>query len=152
MAQAKLPIKDILAAIDMGAKSVWDELSDEERKSVSFWLLNRYVSTIAGNREKQELAVFKTNEYYNKNWNELGVKHPKLQWQLLCASGNTGKIEFHPWIGFKKKAGDTSANALKLLQKIYPNMKEDEIELLANLSTKKELKQLAEEHDIDIKI
>ena len=150
MAQAKLPIKDVLAAIDMGAKSVWDELSDEERKSVGFWLLNRYASSVKGNREKQELAVFKTNEFYNKNWNELGMKHPKLQWQLICQAGNTGKIEFHPWIGFKKKNGD-NGKGIKLLKEIYPNMKEDEIELLANISTKKELKQLAEEHDNEIK-
>ena len=151
MAQAKLPIKDVLAAIDMGAKSVWDELSDEERKSVGFWLLNRYASSVKGNREKQELAVFKTNEFYNKNWNELGMKHPKLQWQLICQAGNTGKIEFHPWIGFKKKNGD-NGKGIKLLKEIYPNMKEDEIELLANISTKKELKQLAEEHDTEIKL
>jgi hypothetical protein len=151
MAQQKLPIKDVLAAIDMGAKSVWDELSDEERKAVGFWLLNRYVSSVKGNREKQELAVFKTNEFYNKNWNELGMKHPKLQWQLICQAGNTGKIEFHPWIGFKNKNGD-NGKGIKLLKQIYPNMKEDEIELLANLSTKKELKQLAEEHDIEIKL
>jgi hypothetical protein len=145
-----LPVKDILAAIDMNAKSVWDELSDEEKKQVNFWLLNRYVSSVKGNREAQELAVFKTNEYYNKNWNELGTRHPKLQWQLLCMTGNTGKIEFHQWLGFKKKQGNN--NATKLLQKIYPNMKEDEVDLLARLSTKKELKQLAEEHDIDVKL
>ena len=140
-----------MAAVDMGAKSVWDELSDEERKQVSFWLLNRYVSSVSGNREKQELAIFKTNEYYNKNWNVLGTRHPKLQWQLLCQSGNTGKIEFHPWIGFKKKAGDNN-KSVKLLEQIYPNMKSDEVELLARLSTKKELKQLAEEHGIDVKL
>lgn len=151
MAQEKLPIKDILAAVDMGAKSVWDELSDEERKQVSFWLLNRYISSVQGSREKQELAVFKTNEYYNKNWNILGVKHPKLQWQLLCQSGNTGRIEYHPWIGFKKKDGNSNA-ATKLLEQIYPNMKTDEVELLARISTKKELKQLAEEHNIDVKL
>ena len=151
MAQAKLPIKDVLAAIDMGAKSVWDELNEEERKSVGFWLLNRYASSVTGNREKQELAVFKTNEFYNKNWNELGMRHPKLQWQLICQAGNTRKIEFHPWIGFKKKNGDNS-KGIKLLKQIYPNMKEDEIELLTNLSTKKELKQLAEEYDIEIKL
>jgi hypothetical protein len=141
-----LPIKDILAAVDMGAKSVWDELSDEEKKQVSFWLLNRYVSSVTGSREDQELAVFKTNEYYNKNYIEIS-KHPKLQWQLLCLSGNTGSIKFHKWIGFKKKQGNN--NATKLLQQIYPNMKEDEVELLARLSTKKELKQLAEEHGIE---
>ena len=53
MAQQKLPIKDILAAIDMGAKNVWDEINDEERKQVSFWLLNRYVSSVKGDRDKQ---------------------------------------------------------------------------------------------------
>jgi len=145
-----LPVKDILAAIDMGATNVWDELSDEEKKQINFWLLNRYVSSVKGNREAQELAVFKTNEYYNKNWNELGTKHPKLQWQLLCQAGNTGKIEYHQWIGFKKKTSNN--NSIKLLEKIYPNMKQDEVELLAGLSTKKELKQLAEEHEIDVKL
>ena len=145
-----LPIKDILAAIDMGAKNVWDELTDEDRKQVSFWLLNRYVSSVKGNREKQELAVFKTNEYYNKNYMDVS-KHSKLQWQLLCMSGNTGKIEYHQWIGHKKKTGDNS-KGVKLLEQIYPNMKQDEVELLARTSTKKELKQLAEEHNIDVKL
>ena len=74
---SKLPLKDILAAIDMGAKEIWDELSDDERKQVSFYLLNRYVSSQKGNRDKQELAVFKTNEYYNKNFFNL-QKHKKL--------------------------------------------------------------------------
>ena len=77
MASQKLPIKDILAAIDMNAKSVWKELSDEERKQVSFWLLNRYISAVQGSREEMELAVFKTNEYYNKNFFTL-QKHKKL--------------------------------------------------------------------------
>jgi hypothetical protein len=146
-----LPVKDVLAAIDMGAKDVWDELSDEEKKQVNFWLLNRYVSSVNGNFEKQALAIFKTNEYYNKNWNTLGTRHPKLQWQLLCQSGNTGKIEFHQWIGFKQKGKSNSA-AIKLLETIYPNMKQDEVELLARISTTKELKALAEEHNIDTKL
>ena len=147
----KLPIKDILAAIDMGAKNVWDEITDEERKQISFWLLNRYVSSVQGNREKQELAIFKTNEYYNKNWNILGTRHPKLQWQLLCTAGGTKRIEYHEWIGHKKKSNDNS-KSIKLLEQIYPNMKQDEVELLARLSTKAELKQLAEEHNIDVKL
>lgn len=151
MAENTLPVKDILAAIDMGAKNVWDELSDEEKKQVNFWLLNRYLSSVKGNREAQELAVFKTNEYYNKNWNVLGTRHPKLQWQLLCMSGNTGKIEFHQWIGFKQKSKSNSA-VIKVLQQIYPNMKQDEVELLARISTTKEIKELAEEHGIECKL
>jgi hypothetical protein len=147
----KLPVKDVLAALDMNAKNIYNELDDSEKKQVAFWLLNRYMASVQGNREKQELAVFKTNEYYNKNYNEIQSKHKNLLWQLLCISGNTGKIEYHPWIGFKKKTGGNN-NAINFLQKIYPNMKLDEIELLATQYTKKELKQLAEEYNIDIKL
>ena len=150
MAQTKLPIKDILAAIDMGAKEVWDEFSDEERKQVSFWLLNRYASSISGTREQKELAVFKTNEYYNKNWNVLGMRHPKLQWQLLCQAGNTKRIERHTWIGLKgKKSGDSKI--VKFLAERFPNMKQDEVELLAGISTKKEIKEYAESLGMDKK-
>jgi len=147
MAQAKLPIKDILGAIDMGAKNVWDEFTDEEKKSVSFWLLNRYVSSVNGSTDDQSLAVFKTNEYYNKNYMVVS-KHTKLMWQLLCMSGNTQKIQYHNWQGFKKKPTNSTAGAIKLFQELYPNMKQYEVEMLAGMHTKKELKQIAEDHNI----
>ena len=151
MAQQVFPVRDVLACIDSDAKSVWDELTDEQKKCVNFWLLNRYASSVSGTREAQELAVVMTNQIYNKNWNELGTRHPKLQWQLLCSLHNANSdIRRHNWIGFKKKTGNN--NSIKLLQQIYPNMKQDEVELLARLSTKKELKQLAEEHSIDVKL
>ena len=155
MAAEKIAIKEILSWIDNGESAIWDQLEDEHKKQISFWLLNRYVSGIQGSRDKQELAVFKTNEYYNKHFNDIGVSkdkgHPKLLWQLLCMCGNTGKNEFHPWIGFKKRDGSTG-KAMQLLEKLYPNMKTDEVELLARISTKKELKALAEEHEIAIKL
>tara|TARA_B100001057_G_scaffold196044_2_gene196781 strand:+ start:6514 stop:6945 length:432 start_codon:yes stop_codon:yes gene_type:complete len=141
--QKKLPLKDVLAAIDLNAKNVWDELSDEERKQVSFYLLNRYVSSVKSTREKAELAVFKTNEYYNKGFFVL-QKHKKLLWQLLCMSGNTGKIQYHEWIGYKHKK--TSNKDQKELEKIYPNMKQDELELMLSLMTKKEFKELLEQY------
>ena len=155
MAQQRLPIKDVLAAIDMDGKGVWKELSEEERKSVSFWLLNRYVSAVQGSRDDQELAVFKVNKYYNKHFNTIGVGkengHQELMWQLLCMSGAWGKIKFHPYIGFKKKGGNNN-KAIKLLERIHPNMKQFEVEMLAGMYTTKELKQLAEDHNIESKI
>jgi|TARA_B110000259_G_scaffold11719_1_gene12701 hypothetical protein len=155
MAAEKIAIKEILSWIDNGESAIWDQLEDDHKKQISFWLLNRYVSGIQGSRDKQELAVFKTNEYYNKHFNDIGVGkdkgHPKLLWQLLCMCGNTGKNEFHPWIGFKKRDGSTG-KAMSLLEKLNPNMKTDEVELLARISTKKELKALAEEHEIAIKL
>ena len=144
MASQKLPIKDILAAIDMNAKNVWKELSDEERKQVSFWLLNRYISAVQGSREEMELAVFKTNEYYNKHFFTL-QKHKQLLWQLLCLAGNTKKIQYHEWIGYKFKESSGSAKTTKFLEKLYPTMKPDEIKLLVAINDAKEIKQLAKD-------
>ena len=132
--QQAFPVREVLAGIDTNSKTVWKELNAEEKKCVNFWL-----------------AVVMTNQLYNKNWNELGAKHPHLQWHLLCATHNAkSEIRKHVWIGFKKKQGNN--NAIKLLQKIHPNMKQDEVELLARLSTKKELKELAKDHEIEIKL
>ena len=151
MAYQEFPVREVLACIDNNAKSVWKELTDEQKKCVNFWLLNRYASSVVGTREAQELAVVMTNQIYNRNWNELGKRHPQLQWHLLCSTHNaSASIRKHQWIGFKKKKGNN--NAQKLLEKIYPNMKQDEVDLLARISTKKELKELAKEHDIDAKL
>jgi hypothetical protein len=140
--------KVLIPAIDNNMKELYDAASDVGKKDIKgdLWNLNRYISSVKGNFEKTALAVFKVNEYYNKNWNVLGgTNHIKLQWQLLCVSGNTGKQQFHPWIGLKKKKDDSS-KSVKLLSQIYPNMKLDEVETLARISTKKEIKQLAKDH------
>jgi hypothetical protein len=140
----------MMPAIDLGIIELWDASDENGQKDIKgdLWNLNRYVSSVKGSRDKQELAVFKVNEYYNKNWAVLGSNHPKLQWQLLCISGNTGKKEFHPWIKLERKA-DSSSKAVQFLMKLYPNKKLDEVELIARISTKEEIKQLAKEHGYD---
>ena len=43
--------------------------SEDGKKDIKgdLWNLNRYISNIQGSRTQQEVAVFKTNEFYNKN-------------------------------------------------------------------------------------
>lgn len=143
----KLPLKDVLGAIDMGAKNVWDELDAEQKKSVSFFLLNRYCSVVKGKREAQELAVFKTNEYYNKHYFTL-AKHQKLLWQLLCMTSNADKsIQYHEWIGYKKKGTTGNSKLSKELANIFPNMKTDEIDMMVSLNKKKDLEKYIEEYN-----
>ena len=157
MAQAKLPIKDILAAIDMNAKSVWKELSYEERKTVQFWLLNRYISAVQGSREEMELAVFKTNEYYNKHFNTIGVGrengHQELMWQLLCISGAWGKIKFHPYIGFKTDTlslDKQKQHYRKKLRELYPSAKSVDIDSYVIIESNENIKQLILDHGMEI--
>jgi hypothetical protein len=77
-------------------------------------------------------------------------KQKKLLWYLLCMTANEKKdIRYHEWIGYKLKDAGSQNKAIKFLKELYPNMKEDEIELLAKINSKEELKELAEAHGMD---
>ena len=143
--------KDLLPAIDLGIKELYDACTDTGRADIKkdLWILNRWVSSINGPPGDQEVMVVRVNEDYNKNWNVLGgTNHNKFQWQLLCVAGNTGKKQTHTWIGLKKKKDDSN-KAVKFLSEIYPDKKLDEVELLARISTKKEIRELARELGYD---
>jgi hypothetical protein len=143
----KIELKDKLAAVDLGAKNLWNDIDDDQRKNLKqeFFILNRYISNVKGqSREIQEHFVLTVNEYFNKHWNTL-QKHPKLLWQLLCmCSHESRKIFFHEWIGFKKKKGDSKR--IKFLEEKFPHLKEDELELLVEMTELSDLKQLAEDY------
>jgi hypothetical protein len=148
----KIELKDKLAAVDMNYKGLWDEIDDDQRKSLKneFFILNRYISNVkTSNRDIQEHYVLAVNEYFNKHWYTL-QKHPKLMWQLLCMTAHESQqIFYHEWIGFKKKKSPNKVQ--KLLEVLYPDKKIDEIELLAELTTISDAKKLAQDYGYDDK-
>jgi hypothetical protein len=147
----KIELKEKIAFVDMNVRAAWDEMTPDQQKSLKseYFILNRYISSAKdNNRDIQEHFVLTVNEYFNKNWNDL-QKHPKLLWLLLCmCSYNGEKTFYHEWIGHKKKTG-TGGKKLKFLEEIYPNRKRDELELLASLSTDKDIKTLARKYGLD---
>jgi hypothetical protein len=143
----KLTIADETGAIDYRAKDLWDTLTEEQRKQISFYLLLRYASDVrTSDSDLQGMAICKTNEYYNKNFFALS-KHPKLLWYLVCMTGNGEKDYFHEYIKFKPKGGDSKTH--KVLETMYPNMKQDELELLAMMTTKSDIKEYAKNLGMD---
>ena len=142
----KIELKEKLAAVDLGAVSMWDEMSTEQQKSLKneFFILNRYISNVKGqSREVQEHFVLTVNEYFNKYWYDL-QRHPKLMWQLLCmCSHESRKIFYHEWIGFKRKKEN---KRITFLSTIFPNTKQDELELMTELYSLAELKDLARDY------
>jgi phosphoenolpyruvate synthase/pyruvate phosphate dikinase len=147
----KIELKEKLAAVDQNVRELWDAMEPDQQKSLKgeFFLLNRYVSSVANQpRHIQEHYVLTVNEYFNKHWASL-QDHPKLLWMLLCMCGHESrKVFYHEWIGHKKKAGNLTKK-IKLLEDLYPNKKMDEVELLASMSTDKDLKELCRAHGID---
>jgi hypothetical protein len=147
----KIELKEKLIAVDQNVRELWDAMDTEQQKALKneYFILNRYVSSAAGQkRDIQEHFILTVNEYFNKNWNDL-QKHPKLMWMLLCmCSWNGEKVFWHEWIGYKRKAG-TNTKRIKFLEELFPNRKRDEIELLSELNTDKDIKELARLHGMD---
>ena len=146
----KIELKEKITAVDQNVRELWDAMDADQQKSLKseFFILNRYISSAKDQPQHiQEHFVLTVNEYFNKHWNTL-QKHPKLLWQLLCMCSYDGKKTFfHEWIGNKKKAG--GGKKLKFLEELYPSRKQDELELLAELSTDKDLKELGRKYGMD---
>ena len=147
----KIELKEKLSAVDQNIRELWDAMDAEQQKALKseFFILNRYISSGGTtNREIQEHFILTVNEYFNKNWNLL-QKHPKLMWMLLCmCSYNGERVFWHEWIGYKKKTG-TNSKKIKFLEELYPNKKRDEVEMLSQLMTDKEVKDLARKYGMD---
>jgi hypothetical protein len=143
-----LSIANEMAAFDRKDRAYYDKFTDEERKKFSTYLMLRYGASVEGSAELQEWYLRATNERVNVNFFDIG-RHPKLQW-LLCTSVGPGMgRQRHYWLGTKKKEGNNKAS--KFLAKIYPNMKSDEIELLAKINDKRDIDSLARNLGLDDK-
>jgi hypothetical protein len=133
----KLSIANEMACFDRKDRKFYDELTDEERKKFSNYLMIRWGSSVNGSKEFQEYYLISTNERLNKHFFDLG-KHPKLQW--LCAttvSPGMG-VQRHNWISTKKKeAGDASIR--KQLAELFPHLEDDALDVMTKVNTKKDI-------------
>lgn len=145
---SSLQISDEMAAYDRKDRAYYDNFTDEDVKKFSTYLMLRYGASVTGSADLQAYYVMAVNERVNKNFFDLG-KHPKLQW-LLCTTVSPGMgRQSHYWQGTKKKEGDSKA--AKFLAKLYPNMRQDELEVLLAINDSKSLKLLGQKMGMDDK-
>ena len=132
---------------DLKDRDFYDSLTDEERKKFSNYLMIRWGSAVQGNSMDQAVYQLSCNENLNKHFFNIN-KHPKLQWLCATTVSPGWGSKRHQWIAPKKKEAGASG-IKKQLAELYPNMKQDEIELMAKINTKKDieayLKQLGQE-------
>jgi len=143
----KLNIGNEMRQLDAKNRDFYDELTPEERKKFSTFLMVRWGSAVDGSQEIQEYYVQSTNHYLNKHFFTMH-RHPKLQWLMATAvSPGMGAMR-HNWIAPKKKEAGASA-IKKQLRELYPHFRDDEIDLMAELTDKKEIAQLQRAHGND---
>ena len=150
----KLHISNEMRQLDLKNRDFYDELTPEERKKFSTFLMIRWSSAVqVGNssRDKniEQYYLQSCNENLNKHFFAIS-KHPKLQW-LLATTVGPGVGEYrHPWIAPKKKQPGASAKR-KALTAMYPHYKDDEIEVMMQIVSDKEIKQYAKDSGEDPK-
>jgi hypothetical protein len=133
----KLSINNEMSVFDRKDREFYDSLTPEEKKKFSNFLMIRYGSSVQGSQDLQEFYLISCNERLNKHFFAIN-RHPKLQW--LCATTVSPGLgtHRHTWIAPKKR--ESGAGSIrKQLVELYPHMKDDEIDLMAQLNTKKDI-------------
>ena len=140
-------LRNGLKAVDFRNKDYYDRIDDHEKSLYSPYMLMRYASSISSKDQFYvEHYVEMVNECVNKHCFSLG-KHKKLLWILTAMCGAL-KQQFHPWIKPMKRVPNKS---LKQLLTLFPNAKEDDLEILDKIITDRELEELLESHGIEPK-
>ena len=84
----KLNIANEMRQLDRKNRNFYRELTDEERKKFSNYLMIRWASCVEGSRELQEFYLISTNERLNKHFFNIS-RHPELQWLLPSQAKNS---------------------------------------------------------------
>lgn len=142
-------VKEEMAALDRRDFSWYNNLSDDDRKSLSMWVLMRYCSSTSNRvHEINEHYLIMTNELVNVHFNDL--RHdPELQWRLMQCVG-IGSNQFHAWIKPMKRKKSKKANAKleDFYLTLYPHLKDDEVAMALDAMETDEIKALLEEAGI----
>jgi hypothetical protein len=138
--------KRVLPALDTRNKTLYENLSEEEMKGFSPWLVQRYLSSAeSANNAIIEHYLIMTNDIVNVNFSE--VKDPEMTWKLMSMVG-IGKSLKHPYIapgGGKRK----KKNAFRAwLSEQNPHLDDQELDICIGNLDKKSAKDMLEQHHV----
>jgi len=135
----KLPIEQVMAAVDLRKGEYYTKLEPEELKSLSTYMSQRWASQVQGTRDIQEYYLTTVNDLSNLDYVATKSEHDELRWRVLalCGLGQKMRHEFIPPKGAKKD----KLTAWLLEQ--FPALRDDEIELFRTLNGDEVLADIA---------
>lgn len=150
MVKPKIPLGDMLSAIDRNDFDFYSRLSDELKEVFEPWLAMRFASHVSGVREVAFCYLMDVNNNVNTNFSVLSPRknddypgHPELQWKLLATCGLGKKRNHFPLINPPKKRKKNKLETL--LMDRYPTLNKNELELLMEINDTNSLKELAQD-------
>lgn len=133
----KLDIRAEMAALDRKDRGFLASLTAEQRRKFSLYLMLRWGSAVEGSAELQEYYVQSVNHYLNRDFFTVN-RHPQLQWLMATAASPGLGTPRHVWIAARRGSSNSRVRALA---EIYPTAKLQDLEILAQLVTDKDIQQ-----------
>jgi len=135
----KLPIDQVLAAVDYRNGDYYSKLSDEDRRAVSTYMVQCWASQVQGSRDVQEQYLLNVNDYSNLDYIATTSGHEEMRWRVLalCGLGVKLRHEFIPPKGAKK-----DKLSVWLIEQ-FPSLGDEEIELFRMLNGEEVLEDIA---------
>lgn len=131
---------EALAALDKKDYNYYDRLTPEQQKKFVPFMMIHWMSAIKSSGDLARYYVISTNEHANTYlFNESVMKHPKLQWYMLCASSPGLGKQFHQWIPHIKERVSKLREPAKAkdikeyYKKIYKTAGANDLDLLSEV-------------------
>ena len=107
----KLAISNEMLQFDRKNREFYDDLTEEEKKKFSPYLMIRWGSTVEGDPDLQAYYLMSANERLNKHFFDISTTHhKKFQWLLATTvSPGMGK-QYHKWLSGTKKENTNKAS------------------------------------------
>jgi hypothetical protein len=148
MATAKLDIGRELSAVNQRNHDFYKNLTDDEKKAFSPFLLMRYVSNPQTDPDTYEFIIERVNNLVNINHWTLSKGHKQLLWEAFASCGIGVNLKYT----YLKAPGKEKANKIeKLLEELYPSMKMSDIKTWASIMSKKDCEELFDHMGFDKK-
>lgn len=145
-------VKEEMNALDRRNFEWYKNLTDEERKDLSMWVLMRYASST--NSKVPEINhhyLTMVNEIVNVHFNVLR-HHPELQWRLMQVC-SVGTSQFHLWIppGKRKTSGKNNSKISAFYLGLFPHLSDEEVDMSLDAMTTAEKTAMLESAGLDKK-
>jgi len=145
-----IAIADLLRALDTKDRDFYDNLGPELQKKFSGYMGLRWGSSVRGSADLEEYYLASANINANSGFFSIPKEHAKLQWLVLTTISPGLGSQYHEWIPKPGMTKDGNKQKHSVLCRLYPSAKLADIDVMSELMSDVEFKQLVEDHHIDL--
>jgi hypothetical protein len=132
-----LSIQNEMRQLDRKNREFYDQLTQEQQRKFSPYLMVRWGSSVEGSADLQEYYILSTNKRLNYRFFGINTaRHKKLQWLMATTVSPDVGTHRHTWISPRKR---DSNKMRKQLAELFPHLDDPELDVLAEITTKQEI-------------